>query len=69
MCTSYFKLGAIYFHFIGDKLDKNHYIRQGYTMPLGKFSLKKDTSVLPIMVSHLITCSHQKQLDYFDANV
>lgn len=67
MCTKSSKLGAIYSPFTGDKLNK--IIRQKYIMALGKFSLGKDISVLPIMVSHLITWSHQRQLNYFEANV
>lgn len=68
MCTKSSKLGAIYSPFTGDKLDKI-FIRQKYIMALGKFSLGKGISVLPIMVSHLITWSHQRQLNYFEANV
>lgn len=36
-------------------------------MILGKFSLRKDTSVLPVMLSQLVTCSHL--INYLDRNV
>lgn len=61
------QLGSSLLPFYRKQERQNCYIRQGYTTPLGKFSWRKDMSVLPVTVSQLITCSHL--INYFDTNV